>query len=591
MKQNGISNQNGGDDAPRRGQSMASLLRERLRGALASEFARPAAVGLFMLLLLLCECIAFFFSKAEVHSILRPFLKGMGLYLAVFGCSLLPGGRTTKVLLSFWLAVMGAVAAVGVFLYLRFALDMNSDCLFVLAASSPTEIKEFLDRFLTWKLALSLFAAAAVCGGMIAFVWRTRFRRSRLGVILALLLILPFALENAIRAVAGRDPGVIYSRGNLPRALFGYFAYRKRLSRMLKLERHPRLPPGIRSLAGAGDMVGVMVVGESANSNHWGSYGYPRNTTPEIDRRRDNCVLYDDAAAAAAWTAGAIYRMFTDATVFSWRARYTVIDVLRAAGWRVVLISVHNRWGSKDSPIGIITAHCDKRIYMYDRLKYPFDGDVLPVLKQELDNASGKRLLVIVHLMGSHNNFSSRYPKGFARFDGVRDQCNRNMNEEHARELNEYDNSIAYTDHVLGGILEQLEKQRVPAFMIYCSDHSETGGWSGYRHARSAAVAIPEIYEIPFLLWTNGRYQAAYPKFVPDAARNRHAPMQADTLIWSILSAAQVTFDGFPRNRDIFSGAAYRPPELRQMKYKTPYRPSKAKQRLQRQAKPPQNGG
>ena len=313
-------------------------------------------------------------------------------------------------------------------------------------------------------------------------------------------------------------------------------------------------------------------------------YGYPRDTTPQIARRLDDCVIYDDAVAAAAWTGGAIYRMFTDATVFSWRSKFTFIDVLKAAGWRVVLISGHARWGRKDGPIGIITAHCDRRIYMYDLLKYPFDGDVLPVLEKELGNGSGDRLLVIVHLMGSHHNFASRYPRSFSRFDGVRDDCNAGMSAEHARELNEYDNTIAYTDGVLGGILEMLEKQKVPAFMIYCSDHSEIGAWSGYRHARSAATAIPDIYEIPFLLWTNGEYRRTFPQLAADAARNRHEAFQADRLIWSIISAAQVTFDGFPRGEDIFSGEHYRPPELRRMKYRTPYHPSAAKRKLRSSA-------
>ena len=587
LENNGNHAENTGEKIPRMKRA-AGFIRRCLRKASKPEFLKPAAVCLFMLLLLWCECVAFFFSKAEVHSILRPFLKGAGFYLAIFGLSVIPGGRATKTLLTFWLALMGVVAAVGVFLYLRFALDMNSDCFFVLAVSSPTETKEFLGKFLTWKLAAALIAAFAVTGGMIALVWRTKYRRSRLNTAVGLALVLPFVLESAFFAIVQKDPQLIYSQSNLPRAAFGYFTYRKGLSRMLKLEKDPRLPAGIKPRAGSETMIGVLVLGESANSSHWGVCGYPRDTTPEIAKRLDRCIVYDDAVAAAAWTGGAIYRMLTDATVFGRRARYTLIDVLKAAGWRVVLISGHNRWGRKDGLIGIITAHCDKRIYMYDVMKYPFDGDVLPVLEKVLNDFAGERLLVIVHLMGSHNMFSSRYPREFARFDGVHDGCNAGMSEENARELNEYDNTIAYTDRVLGGMLEQLEKRDVPAFMVYCSDHSEIGGWSGYRFARSAEVAIPDVYEIPFVLWTNDEYRRAFPQLVADAARNRHAPVQADRLIWCCLSAAQVTFDGFPREQDIFSGEHYRPAKQRLMKYKTPYRPSAAKLKL-RSAKPAEN--
>ena len=580
-----VPNENGdertcGAEACRLKRAMTAV-RTRLRELSKPEVLKPAAVCGFMLFLLWCECAAFYFSRIEVRSILRPFVKGAGLYLAIFGLSLLPGGRTTKILLTFWLVLMGTVTAVGVFLHLRFALDMNSDCFFVLAVSSPAEVKEFLDRFLNWKLAAALGAAAVVCGGVIALVWRTGFRRSRLNTTVSLLLVLPFVFQCALLIFVVKDPPAVFSQSNLPRVVFGYFAYRKKLSRLMMLTKNPQLPSGIRALPGSETLVGVLVIGESANCNHWGAYGYPRDTTPQIDRRIASCIVYDDTVAAAAWTGGAIYRMFTDATIRRRRAKFTFIDVLKAAGWRVVLISNHNRWGRKDGPIGILTAHCDRRIYMQDLVRYPFDGDMLPVLEDELRKASGGRLLIIVHLMGSHHNFSARYPKGFSRFDGVRDRCNSGMSGEHAKELNEYDNTIAYTDSVLGGILERLEKRTEPAFMIYCSDHSETGGWSGYRHARSAATAIPDLYEIPFVFWANDQYRRAFPQLVEGAARNRHSPMQADTLIWSIISAAQVTFDGFPREKDIFSGADYRPPKERRMKYRTPYHPSAAKRKLQ----------
>ena len=31
-------------------------------------------------------------------------------------------------------------------------------------------------------------------------------------------------------------------------------------------------------------LIGVFVIGESANRNHWGLYGYPRATTPELEK-------------------------------------------------------------------------------------------------------------------------------------------------------------------------------------------------------------------------------------------------------------------------------------------------------------------
>lgn len=152
--------------------------------------------------------------------------------------------------------------------------------------------------------------------------------------------------------------------------------------------------------------------------------------------------------------------------------------------------------------------------------------------------------------MGSHSEFCSRYPGNFSRFNGTRDRYTGNMNDEHLREFNEYDNSIAYTDAVLGGILELLEREPRPAFMLYISDHSELGEWSG--HTRSAATGIPDFFEIPCLLWTNPQYKADFPELVKAAEKNRHLPLQSDQLFYAILSAARITYDGFPNEYDFF---------------------------------------
>jgi len=88
------------------------------------------------------------------------------------------------------------------------------------------------------------------------------------------------------------------------------------------------------------------------------------------------------------------------------------------------------------------------------------------------------------------------------------------------------------------------------------------------------------MYEVPCLLWTNSLYRSAYPELLAAAGRNIHAPVQADRLIWPILSASRITFDHFPETQNVFS-AQYVPAEKRVMGG-TVYFPSKAKLELRR---------
>ena len=549
------------------------------RAVLTPEFGKRASVVFFMLALLFLECLFAYLFCPSRDSCINPFIQGMWLYLAIFGLSLIPGGTATKILLSFWLAVMGLFAGAGFFLAFRFGLKMDGDCFFVLAASSVGESREFLRKFLSWQFVGGLLVCMALCCGMIVLVWKTVYRRSWRNTAAAILIVLPFVI-NSIRYIANDKADRIFNRSNLPRLTTGYFLYRTKLIRLLEMEKAPQLPSGIRNLT-AQNLVGILVIGESANRSHWGAYGYPRDTTPQIDRRRGSCIFYDDMIACAAHTTEACYYMLTDARrgKVSKPAHFTVIDVLKAAGMRVELISNQMRWGKYDGPIGILAAHCDKRIYLHELIqKTRLDENVLPVLRKELAACPDGKVLFIVHLMGSHASYAARYPRSFSRFDNVVDQQNRHMSKENARELNEYDNSIAYTDEVLGGILAELEKESRPAFLLYVSDHSDCGAWSGHKHARSADSVVPDVYEIPCFLWFSERYRTLFPELIGAAKRNIHVPMQNDRICWALLSAMRVSYDNFPADADPFS-AQCRPTDPRYTK-KRIYQPSAAAQAL-----------
>ena len=525
-----------------------------LRRFLTPEFGRRTAICLFMLFLLLCECICASIFHARTHSVFNPFIQGAWFYLAVFGVSLLPGGVASRILLTFWLTVMGLVSVAGMLLYSRFGLKMNSECLSILAASSFSEAGEFLAEFMSVGMIVALILTVAVCGIFIRIVWQCAFRRSLLTAAVGILLAIPFGI-NCIRYTIDDEPERIYSRSNLPRVFLGYFVYRNEFEKLMRLKSSPQLPAGIRRAGGERGVLGLLVIGESASSNHWGLYGYPRDTTPRLSGRSGDCVVFDDVISAFPYTTASLFHMLTDAEIRSSRpAGYTLIDVLKAAGFRVSLISNQRHWGKYDSPVSILMWHCDPRIYIpdYRSDSAGYDLEVLPFLEREIESVTDARRLIIVQLMGSHTQFHERYPAGFSRFDGVNDECNRGMKAEHAKELNEYDNSIAYTDQVLGEMMKLLEKQPSPAFMLYISDHSEIGKWSGDL-SRSPSCIAPDVYEIPCVLWTNREYRKAFPGVVAAAYRNRHASMQSDRTIWAVLTALGVTFDGFPAERDIFS--------------------------------------
>ena len=147
------------------------------------ELVKRFAVCLFFAAALLIESVSCYLAGVN-KSVFNPFFQGLWLYLAIFGLSILPGGKAARFLLSFWVLFLGILAAAGAFLYLRFGLAMDCDCFFVAAASSTTETREFLEQFLTWRLTLLILLPTAAAVGLTVLIWKTKYRRSRLNTVI-----------------------------------------------------------------------------------------------------------------------------------------------------------------------------------------------------------------------------------------------------------------------------------------------------------------------------------------------------------------------------------------------------------------------
>ena len=130
---------------------------------------------------------------------------------------------------------------------------------------------------------------------------------------------------------------------------------------------------------------------------------------------------------------------------------------------------------------------------------------MLPFLKQSLDERKQDRLLVVLHLLGSHSIYSERYPRAWALFQpeckGAAYTC------PPLDVVNSYDNSIRYTDHVLGEAIDMLRAEN--AILFFTSDHGESLGELGvYGHGWPTSVAPKEQMKVPLAIWASPTFIA-----------------------------------------------------------------------------------
>ena len=122
--------------------------------------------------------------------------------------------------------------------------------------------------------------------------------------------------------------------------------------------------------------------------------------------------------------------------------------------------------------------------------------------------------LVVLHMIGSHGPaYFMRVPPAFAKF---RPTCNSRQFTNCTRQeiVNSYDNTILYTDHVLGELVEILRAVGAKGFdtaMVYVSDHGKSLGEKGlYLHGMPRALAPKEQTQIPMIMWASASAHARF---------------------------------------------------------------------------------
>jgi lipid A ethanolaminephosphotransferase len=162
--------------------------------------------------------------------------------------------------------------------------------------------------------------------------------------------------------------------------------------------------------------------------------------------------------------------------------------------------------------------------------------------------------VIVLHMMGNHGPaYFRRYPANFRRFTpDCRTAELRNCSREEI--LNSYDNAIAYTDHVLAGIIGVLrDATAFETAMIYVSDHGESLGENGiYLHGLPYSIAPATQTHVPMIAWLSPGFAAG--NFVNRRCVNGKAgdPLSHDNLFHSVLGLLDVHTGVYRPARDIF---------------------------------------
>ncbi len=268
----------------------------------------------------------------------------------------------------------------------------------------------------------------------------------------------------------------------------------------------------------------VLVSIDSLRADHVGSYGYTRQTTPNLDALAAEGLRFADARAASPWTLPSHLTMFTglwptdhqvvEDTLALAPSVPVVTEALREAGYGTAgFVSTHyvhgrygfsrgfQSWSDYDIRRRTNLAH-DVRV---DRLV----DDALAWTKAHGD---GRPVFLFVHVYDVHYPYFPPEPWD-EKFDppGTPEELRYRSyhyykkspltDERLAHQVAQYDESLAWVDHELGRLVDAWDDSDRAAYWIVTSDHGEElgerGSWGHGQTLHPEALAIPLLVAGP----------------------------------------------------------------------------------------------
>lgn len=229
----------------------------------------------------------------------------------------------------------------------------------------------------------------------------------------------------------------------------------------------------------------VLIIGESERTANMSIYGYERETTPKLEAERKNLLLFQHAISPAPVTIMAVPLALTAASVQETApVKYSdnIISIANKAGYDTYWYSRQGKGGAYNNVITGIAM----KTKQHQWIEQGFDDALLPELESALTKP-GKKLIVL-HLYGSHEPACSRFPEDASVFK------NGNKDDDC------YDNSVRFTDDIMGKVFRQLSHTRASVF--YFSDHALIRDPSRvvvYSHA--GANPPREALSVPAFIW------------------------------------------------------------------------------------------
>lgn len=275
-------------------------------------------------------------------------------------------------------------------------------------------------------------------------------------------------------------------------------------------------------------------------------YSAAVDNTPNLTPPEGKFIVFENIYASWTQTVPVLQRALTEQSQYNDKEFFesiSIVDAARKAGYKTYWFSNQGRYGEFDSAITLVAKTADVSDWTDDTFDFTELED--EILLKYLDRVDpNENNFIVLHLMGSHIYYNSRYPRRFKKWltkDGTRMML----------AAPSYANSILYTDFVLSKIFDYARANLNLQAMIYFSDHGED-----LEISHNPDVFRFEMLRVPMFIWFSPAYEKIFPDKVTTLDSRRAEYFTNDMFYDTFCGIINAPSNRYDAAQD-FSSAAY----------------------------------
>ena len=456
------------------------------------------------------------------------------------------------------------------FLLSKFGLEISPTCFVLLAETTATESKEFIDQYILSYSMLPLlrlilgYVSAIIVAEVPWFFIKKRVCKMKKTPLLALLttrclslflaLVLAFGLFSTNiywRVYNAENPDFINSLQPPADPLSSIYTSLVTLQMMSRnvadaIEVNKKVHDAENAYTTQEDSINVVVViGESYIKWHSQLYGYSLATTPNLKKEQQDgrLFVFNDVISSSKSTSIMMREIFgcnSNGVKEQWYNYPTFLTIFKKAGYNVCFWDNqrdYDKMATYSFTLNSFLYNPDLQNIIYtltNSESHEFDGGIVESFNNDVDIKAYKHNLILFHLQGQHVTPSSRFPHDTFKYFTA-DSIKRDdafLTNEMKEYIADYDNATLYNDYVMSRIIDIFRDSNT--VLLYFSDHGEEAydyrGQCGRDYGKMTPLSLKYQFEIPFMIWCSDLYKEKRPDVIDRIQQAVDRPFVLDNI-------------------------------------------------------------